>query len=89
MPLSPAAALVFAAVPMLLAFAGAVVPSQLGIQEGSQALVARAIGIEPATAVAVVLLQRIRQLVTAALAWLLIATARAGRRPRGQRGPGR
>lgn len=86
--LSPATALVFAAVPVLLAFVGAIVPSQLGIQEGSQALVARAIGLEPTTAVAVVLLQRIRQLVTAAFAWVLIATARSSRGGRGGGGPG-
>lgn len=72
-------AVVFAAVPVLLAFVGAIVPSQLGIQEASQAIVASALGIAPATAVAVVLLQRTRQVVTAAIAWLLIATHRTRR----------
>ncbi|MGE3459988.1 MAG: lysylphosphatidylglycerol synthase domain-containing protein [Kofleriaceae bacterium] len=69
-------AVVFAVVPVLLGFAGAVVPSQLGIQEGAQALVATALGITPASAVTVVLLTRMRQLITAAIAWLLIAAAR-------------
>jgi uncharacterized protein (TIRG00374 family) len=74
--LSPAAAYTFAAVPVLLAFIGAVVPGQVGIQEGSQALVAKAIGLHPATAVVAVLLTRFRQLVTAAIAWMLIATVK-------------
>lgn len=76
-PLSPSAALVFAAVPVLLAFVGAVIPGQLGIQEGSQALVATALGLSPTTAVAVVLLTRIRQLVSAGFGWLLLANHRA------------
>lgn len=74
------AALAFAVVPVLLGFVGAIVPSQIGIQEGAQALVASALGIAASTAVAAVLLQRIRQLVTAAIAWLLIAGIRKPRR---------
>ena len=46
------AAFAFAGVPILLGFVGAVVPSQLGIQEGAQALVATALGIPAPTAVA-------------------------------------
>lgn len=75
--LSPAEALVFASVPVLLAFVGAVVPSQLGIQEGSQALVATALGVSPVIAVSVVLLQRLRSLLTAGAAWLVIVTRHA------------
>lgn len=74
--LSLSAAYTFAAVPVLLAVVGAVIPGQLGIQEGSQALVARMIAIDPPTAVAAVLLTRVRQLLTAAIAWALIVTAR-------------
>lgn len=70
------AAFVFAAVPVFLAFIGTFVPSQIGIQESSQALVAAALGISPPAAVAVVLLQRIRQLVTSSFALLVIVTAR-------------
>lgn len=73
--LSPAAAYVFASVPVLLTFVGAVVPGQLGLQEGAQALVAGALGIDPALAVAAVLLTRVRQLVTGALAWMLVLGA--------------
>jgi hypothetical protein len=79
--LSASAAYTFAVVPVLLAVVGAVVPGQLGIQEGSQALVAQSLGFDPSTAVAAVLLTRVRQLLTAAIAWVLIATARPPRTP--------
>jgi len=80
-PLSVDEALAFATIPVLLGFIGAVVPSQLGIQEATQAVVAAALGIPAPAAVAVVVLQRIRQLVTMGIAWVLIAThRRAGRR---------
>ncbi|MGE0869196.1 MAG: lysylphosphatidylglycerol synthase domain-containing protein [Kofleriaceae bacterium] len=69
-------AVAFAAVPVALGFIGGVVPSQIGIQEGTQALIASALGIPPATAVTVVLLTRMRQLITAGIAWLLIAAVR-------------
>lgn len=75
-PLAPAEALVFAAVPVLLGFVGAIVPNQLGIQEGSQALVAAAIGLPPEVAISVVLLQRLRSVVTAAIALILVARQR-------------
>jgi uncharacterized membrane protein YbhN (UPF0104 family) len=54
--------LVFGALPVIIAFIGAVVPSQLGVHEGAQALVAASFGISPAVAVAVILLLRLRQL---------------------------
>ena len=83
-PLAWDVALVFATVPVLLSLVGAIVPSQIGIQESTQALVATALGLSPVTAVAVVLLQRIRQLVTGAIAWLLIVI---NRRPAAPPGP--
>ncbi len=73
-------ALAFAVIPVLLAFVGAIVPSQIGLQEGAQALVASAFGIAAPIAVAAVLLTRSRQVVTAALAWLLIASIRQPKR---------
>jgi uncharacterized membrane protein YbhN (UPF0104 family) len=76
-PLSADVALVLAAVPVFLGLAGAIVPSQLGIQEGSLALVASLLGVPAGTAVAVALLQRIRQLITTAIGWALIAARRA------------
>ncbi len=66
-PLAWDEALVFAALPVILALAGAIVPSQLGVHEGAQALIATSLGISPTTAVAVVLLMRIRQLISAAI----------------------
>lgn len=77
LPLAWDVALVFATVPVLLSFIGAIVPSQIGIQESTQALVATALGVSPVVAVAVVLLQRIRQLITATMGWGLIAVARS------------
>jgi hypothetical protein len=75
-PITPAEGLVFASVPVLLSFVGSIVPSQIGLQEGTQALVAVSLGLPPAAAVTVVLLQRVRQVATVSAAWLLIALAR-------------
>jgi uncharacterized protein (TIRG00374 family) len=60
-------ALVFAALPAILSVTGALVPSQLGVHEGANALVAASFGLDPTTAVAVVLLLRLRQLAGAAI----------------------
>jgi glycosyltransferase 2 family protein len=78
-PLSPAEALVFASVPVLLALVAGIVPSQFGVQEGGQALVAMLLGVPPSSAVAVVLLQRIRQVASVSIAWLLVSAVK--RRP--------
>ena len=65
--------LVFSALPIVIAVAGALVPSQIGVQEGAQALIAESFGIPATTAVAVVLLLRIRSLVGGFLVWFLLA----------------
>jgi len=65
--------LVFAALPIVVAVAGALVPSQIGVQEGAQALVAASFGIPATTAVAVVLLLRIRSLLGGFVVWFLLA----------------
>ena len=65
--------LVFTALPIVIAVAGALVPSQIGVQEGAQALIATSFGISPTTAVAVVLLMRIRSLVGGFVVWFLLA----------------
>ena len=65
--------LVFAALPIVVAVAGALVPSQIGVQEGVQALVAASFGIPATTAVAVVLLLRIRSLLGGFVVWFLLA----------------
>lgn len=67
----PAEVMVLAAVPVALALVGAVVPGQVGLVEGTQAAVAGALGLGASAGLAVVLLQRARQVlflpVTAAL----------------------
>jgi hypothetical protein len=72
-PLSPIEALVFASLPVALSFAGALIPGQLGILEGAQAVLAVTLGVSPAAAVSVVLLVRARQVASVALAWWLMA----------------
>jgi glycosyltransferase 2 family protein len=72
--------LVFSALPIVMAIAGFVVPSQIGVQEGAQALLASAFGIPTTTAVAVVLLLRIRSIVGGALVAFLIATKKSALR---------
>ena len=69
--------LVFSALPIVMAIAGAVVPSQIGVQEGAHALLAASFGIPTTTAVAVVLLLRIRSLVGGAVVALIIATKKS------------
>ena len=59
---------------------GSFVPGQIGLQEGASALVAAALGIGPATGIALVFLQRLRQLVFVPLAGLLIAVVPYGPR---------
>jgi hypothetical protein len=78
---SPLGTLIFIAIPVGLSVIGTFVPGQIGLQEGASALVAAALGIGPATGIALVFLQRLRQLVFVPLAGLLIATVPFGPRP--------
>ncbi|MFH0900478.1 MAG: lysylphosphatidylglycerol synthase domain-containing protein [Pseudomonadota bacterium] len=71
--------MVIASVPIALSIAGALVPSQIGLQEGAQFLVFRALGIDPTIGMSLVLLQRIRQVAFVSLAMLLLGSARSGR----------
>jgi hypothetical protein len=77
-PYSMADATALAVVPIGLSLVFSSIPSQLGVQEGGQALVAAALGMSPSVGVTLVLLQRFRQLVFAALApvWLNVARSR-------------
>lgn len=70
-------ALVFCALPIVMAIGAFMVPSQIGLQEGAQALLASSFGIPETVAVAVVLLLRIRSLVGGGLVALLIATKKS------------
>ncbi|HEY7376841.1 MAG TPA: lysylphosphatidylglycerol synthase domain-containing protein [Polyangia bacterium] len=73
--------LIFIAIPIGLSVIGTFVPGQIGLQEGASALVAAALGIGPATGIALVFLQRLRQLVFVPLAGLLVAIVPFGPRP--------
>ncbi|HEY3494277.1 MAG TPA: hypothetical protein VGK73_06310, partial [Polyangiaceae bacterium] len=72
----PEQALVLAVVPIALSFFFSSVPGLIGVQEGAQTLVASALGLAPAAVLALVLLQRFRQLVFAALMPVLLGLAR-------------
>ena len=76
----PMETLIFIAIPIGLSVIGTFVPGQIGLQEGASALVAAALGIGPATGIALVFLQRLRQLVFVPLAGLLIALVPYGPR---------
>ena len=76
----PLETLIFIAIPVGLSVIGTFVPGQIGLQEGASALVAAALGIGPATGIALVFLQRLRQLVFVPLAGLLLALVPYGPR---------
>ena len=76
----PMETLIFIGIPIGLSVVGTFVPGQIGLQEGASALVAAALGIGPATGIALVFLQRLRQLVFVPLAGLLIALVPYGPR---------
>ena len=69
-----AVALALSAVPVALALVGGLVPGQVGVQEGSVAVVAAAIGVGASTGLAVVLLQRVRQILFLPVTGLLLAS---------------
>jgi uncharacterized membrane protein YbhN (UPF0104 family) len=73
---------VLAVVPIALSFFFSSVPSQIGVQEAVQTLVASALGLDPALVLSLVLLQRLRQLAFAGLLPILLAAARPSA-PRG------
>ena len=70
-------AIVLSTVPVATSLVASSIPSQLGVQEGAQALVCGALGFDPALGLVLVLLQRMRQLAFVPLTPLLIAIARA------------
>lgn len=70
-------AVVLATVPVVTSLFASAIPSQIGVQEGAQALACAALGFDPALGIALVLLQRLRQLAFVPLTPVLIAAARA------------
>ena len=61
-PVTAGTVVVLAAVPIALTLVGAVIPGQIGLQEGASAAVAAALGLGATTGLSLVLLVRIRQL---------------------------
>ena len=72
-------AYVLAAVPVVVDLVFSMVPSQIGIYEGTNALLASALGVDPAAGVALAFLQRLRQLVFVTLGFALLALGRPRR----------
>jgi uncharacterized protein (TIRG00374 family) len=70
-------ALVLATVPIATALFASSIPSQIGVQEGAQAYTCAALGLPPALGVALVVLQRLRQLAFVSATPLLLALAKA------------
>ncbi len=71
-----AVAVYVAAVPSIIALVGTPVPGQLGVQEGGMVLAFAAAGLDPRLGLAVVTLQRVRQLFSVALGGLILAARR-------------
>ena len=69
---------------VIIAAAVGIVPAGVGIREGSAALLAPLVGIEPAVAVTLVLVDRLVALVTMAVATPLIGRKSSGRSTEGQ-----
>ncbi len=75
-PVTISQGIVLAVVPIALSVFFSSVPSQIGVQEGAQTLVASALGLDPAAVLALVLLQRFRQLFYATLMPFILGSAR-------------
>lgn len=73
---SAAEALVLATVPIATALFASSIPSQIGVQEGALAYTCAALGLPPALGLALVLLQRLRQLAFVTATPLLLALAK-------------
>jgi hypothetical protein len=68
--------LCLAAVPVALSIAAVIIPSQIGIQEGTQAALTAALGLGPELGLAMTLLLRVRHLLTVPLGALCFALPR-------------
>jgi hypothetical protein len=68
--------LVLSSVPVATSVFASAIPSQIGVQEGAQALVCGALGLDPALGLVLVLLQRARQLAFVPLTLILLGAAR-------------
>jgi uncharacterized membrane protein YbhN (UPF0104 family) len=73
--------LVLSSVPIATSVFASAIPSQIGVQEGAQALVCGALGLDPALGLVLVLLQRARQLAFVPLTLILLGAARSSEAP--------
>jgi lysylphosphatidylglycerol synthase-like protein len=76
-PATLAHVLVLSSVPVATSVFASAIPSQIGVQEGAQALVCGALGLDPALGLVLVLLQRARQLAFVPLTLVLLGAARS------------
>jgi uncharacterized protein (TIRG00374 family) len=75
-PATPAQVMVLATVPVALGFVGAAIPSQMGLAEGALAGVTAALGLGSHAGLALVLLQRARQLLFVPVTMVLLQRRR-------------
>jgi hypothetical protein len=80
-PATLAHVLVLSSVPVATSVFASAIPSQIGVQEGAQALVCGALGLDPALGLVLVLLQRARQLAFVPLTLILLGAARSSEAP--------
>jgi hypothetical protein len=79
--------LCLAAVPVALSVAAVVIPSQIGVQEGTQAALTAALGLGPEVGLAMTLLLRVRQVLTVPIAAICYALPRRTASPDQPSGP--
>jgi glycosyltransferase 2 family protein len=65
-----------ASIPSIIALVGAPVPGQLGVQEGGMVLACAVAGLDPRLGLAIVTLQRVRQVFSVALGGVILAVRR-------------
>lgn len=76
LPVGLSGALLLTALPLAVDLAFAVVPSQIGLHEGATALIAGALGLDPAAGVALAFLLRLRQVIFVTAGFVLLSLAR-------------
>jgi hypothetical protein len=75
--LSPTGAFLFCALPLAMDVFFSMIPSQIGLNEGAGALVAGALGLDPAAGVAIAFVQRLRQVAFVSLGFGLLSARRS------------
>lgn len=81
MEVGAVATLILTAVPVAVDLVFSFVPSQIGFNEGTNALLAETLGFDPAAGMALAFLQRLRQVVFVSLGFALLTLKRPRRQP--------